>query len=146
LWAALWATVLVELALALLVVLGGHPSATCGGRECRAAAVRLVADTAVTQAQAPVQVLTQGQSGQGSDDPTGQFLGIVDRARQWLMWVLTAVVGLIIVFAGLRYAFAGGRVEEIEAAKRTLKAAVTGYLLAVLADSVVAVLRMIAGS
>jgi hypothetical protein len=60
--------------------------------------------------------------------------------------VLTAVVGLIIVVAGLRYAFAGGRVEEIEAAKRTVKAAVSGYLLAVLADSVVSILRTIAGS
>jgi hypothetical protein len=143
-WVALWAVVLVELALALLGLLGGHPGPSGGGRECRSAAVRLVADTSVSQTQ--TQVLAQGQTGQGSGDPTGQFLGIVDRARQWLMWVLTAVVGLIIVFAGLRYAFAGGRVEEIEAAKRTLKAAVTGYLLAVLADSVVAVLRMIAGS
>jgi len=135
-WALLSALVLVELGLALLVALGRYPGPTCGGPGCGSGGVRLVADT----------VAAQGQTGQGGGDPTQQFLGIIDRARQWLMWVLTAVVGLIIVFAGLRYAFAGGRIEEIEAAKRTLKAAVTGYLLAVLADSVVAVLRMIAGS
>jgi hypothetical protein len=135
LWVALWVTVLLELGLALFTVLGGHPGLLSGAPGC-GSGVRLVADT----------VVAQGQPGGGGGDPTQQFLGIVDRARQWLMWVLTAVVGLIIVFAGLRYAFAGGRVEEIEAAKRTLKAAVTGYLLAVLADSVVAVLRMIAGS
>jgi hypothetical protein len=132
----LWVTVLLELGLALFTVLGGHPGLLTGAPGC-GSGLRLVADT----------VLAQGQTSQGGGgDPTQQFLGIVDRARQWLMWVLTAVVGLIIVFAGLRYAFAGGRIEEIEAAKRTLKTAVTGYLLAVLADSVVAVLRMIAGS
>jgi hypothetical protein len=132
-WAVLSAVVMLGLGLALYLALGGHGGPGCGGCGCGSGGVRLVADTVVAQ-------------GQGGGDPTQQFLGIIDRARQWLMWVLTAVVGLIIVFAGLRYAFAGGRIEEIEAAKRTLKAAVTGYLLAVLADSVVAVLRMIAGS
>jgi hypothetical protein len=134
-WAALWVTVLLALGLSLFTELGGHPGLLWGARGC-GSGVRLVADT----------VVAQGQPGGGGSDPTQQFMGIVDRARQWLMWVLTAVVGLIIVFAGLRYAFAGGRIEEIEAAKRTLKAAVTGYLLAVLADSLVAVLRMVAGS
>jgi hypothetical protein len=128
--------VLLELAAAVLVARCGHPVVPACGLGCGPGGVRLVADTTT---------VAQGQ-GQGGGDPTQQFLGIIDRARQWLMWVLTAVVGLIIVFAGLRYAFAGGRIEEIEAAKRTLKAAVTGYLLAVLADSLVSILRMIAGS
>ena len=132
---------LLEVGLAAVGVWGAHPSLAvlgaggacprgCGG-------IRLAADTVLAQG---------GQNGQGGGDPTQQIMGIVDRARTWLMWTLTAVVGLIIVFAGLRYAFAGGRVEEIETAKRTLKAAVTGYLLAVLADALVALLRNVAGA
>ena len=137
-WWAPWALVGLALGCAVLALLCGYlapPRWVCGS-----GGVRLVADT----------VLAQGQPGPGGagggGDPTQQVMGIVDRARQWLMWVLTAVVGLIIVFAGLRYAFAGGRIEEIEAAKRTLKSAVTGYLLAVLADSLISILRTVAGS
>jgi hypothetical protein len=131
---------LIEVGLAVVGVLGAHPSLTALSADAAgprgSGGIRLAADT----------VLAQGQNPQGGGDPTQQIMGIVDRARTWLMWTLTAVVGLIIVFAGLRYAFAGGRVEEIEAAKRTLKAAVTGYLLAVLADALVALLRNVAGA
>ena len=138
------ALVLFEVGLGAVGVWGAHPALAAlgagGGCPRGCGPIRLVADT----------VLAQGQNGPGSvgggGDPSQQIMGIVDRARTWLMWTLTAVVALIIVFAGLRYAFAGGRVEEIEAAKRTLKAAVTGYLLAVLADALVALLRNVAGA
>ena len=138
------ALVLLGVGLAAVGVWGAHPALSAvsalgaGGAGTRGGGgIRLAADTVLAQG---------GQNGQGGGDPTQQIMGIVDRARTWLMWTLTAVVALIIVFAGLRYAFAGGRVEEIEAAKRTLKSAVTGYLLAVLADALVALLRNVAGA
>ena len=122
--------------------------------------VRWIADTTLTHSVQTRDALTQDvlsrqvlaedaltadQPGQGEGDPSQQILGIVARAQKWLMWLLSGVVGLIFVIAGVRYAFAGGRVEEIEAAKRSVKSAATGYLLVVLADAFVSLLRFVAG-
>jgi hypothetical protein len=137
----------------LLGVAGGRPHSGYG--------VRWIADTTLTNSVQTRDALTQDvlsrpvlaedaltadQPERGEGDPSQQILGIVARAQKWLMWLLSGVVGLIFVIAGVRYAFAGGRVEEIEAAKRTVKSAATGYVLVVLADAFVSLLRFVAGS
>lgn len=70
---------------------------------------------------------------------------VVDNARLWVMGILAGVATLFFVMGGARYVMAGGDPSEVERAKQTLKSALAGYALAVLAPVILSVLRSIVG-
>ncbi|WP_431985212.1 hypothetical protein [Streptomyces qinglanensis] len=70
---------------------------------------------------------------------------VVDNLRNWIMGILAALATLFLTLGGLRYLMAGGDAAEVEAAKKALKAAGSGYGLAILAPVIVEVLKGILG-
>ncbi len=76
-----------------------------------------------------------------------QSLGqVVDNARLWVMGMLAGLATLYFVIGAARYVMAGGDPGQVERAKQTLKSAMAGYALALLAPVVLAVLRGIVGA
>lgn len=76
-------------------------------------------------------------------DPT--LSGVLTRARNVLVALLVALATLQLTIAGVRYLLAAGEPEQLEKAKRGVKAAAIGYGLAALAPPLVAVLKQIVG-
>lgn len=70
---------------------------------------------------------------------------VVDNARTWIMGLLAAVATLFFVVGAARYVMAGGDPSQVERAKLTLKSALAGYALAVLAPVILSILRGIVG-
>ncbi|HVE46674.1 MAG TPA: hypothetical protein VNA57_08005 [Acidimicrobiales bacterium] len=70
---------------------------------------------------------------------------VVDNARGWVMGLLAGLATLFFVIGGARYVMAGGDPSQVERAKLTLKSALAGYALALLAPVVLSVLRGIVG-
>jgi hypothetical protein len=81
-------------------------------------------------------------SGPASPPELGQ---VIDNARLWVMGLLSAVATLFLVIGGARYVMAGGDPSQVERAKQTIKAALAGYALAVLAPVALSILRSIVG-
>ena len=77
--------------------------------------------------------------------PPPQLSQVIDNARLWVMGLLTAVATLFFVIGGARYVMAGGDPSQVERAKQTIKAALAGYALAVLAPVALAILQGIVG-
>ncbi|MEU5834158.1 hypothetical protein ABZ820_10845 [Streptomyces diacarni] len=70
---------------------------------------------------------------------------VVDNLRNWVIGILAGLATLFLTLGGLRYLMAGGDAAEVEAAKKALKAAGSGYGLAILAPVIVEVLKGILG-
>jgi len=70
---------------------------------------------------------------------------VVDNARLWVMGMLAGLATLYFVIGAARYVLAGGDPGQVERAKSTLKSALAGYGLALLAPVVLSVLRGIVG-
>ena len=77
-------------------------------------------------------------------DPT--LSGVLDRARNVLVGLLVAIATFQLTIAGLRNVMAAGEPEQIEKAKRGVKAAAIGYGLAALAPPLVGLLKWIIGA
>ena len=77
--------------------------------------------------------------------PPGDLGKVVDNARLWVMGLLAGLATLFFVVGGARYVIAGGDPGEVERAKLTLRSAMVGYALALLAPVVLSVLRGIVG-
>jgi hypothetical protein len=75
---------------------------------------------------------------EGSPPSLGQ---VVDNARLWVMGMLAGLATLYFVIGAARYVMAGGDPGQVERAKQTLKSAMAGYALALIAPVVLAVLR-----
>jgi len=91
-------------------------------------------------------VLAQGTDpGSSAGSGSSLLLAVIDRFRRWVILFLTALSTLAMTIGGVRYLLADGRIEEIEAAKRTFKGAIVGYALAALAPALVSILRSIVG-
>ncbi len=71
--------------------------------------------------------------------------GVIDNLRNWLAGLLVALATLLLTIGGVRYGLAAGDPGAIERAKGTIKAALAGYALAVLAPVLVSVLKGIVG-
>ena len=80
---------------------------------------------------------------EGAPPSLGQ---VVDNARLWVMGMLAGLATLYFVIGAARYVMAGGDPGQVERAKQTLKSAMAGYALALLAPVVLAVLRGIVGA
>ncbi len=70
---------------------------------------------------------------------------VIDGLKGWIMGILTAVASLFLVIGGLRYMTAGGDPAQAEQAKGNFKAALGGYVLAVLSPVILQVLQGILG-
>ena len=70
---------------------------------------------------------------------------VIEGLRTWIMGILAAVATLFLVVGGLRYMTAAGDPAQVEQAKGSFKAALTGYALAVLAPVILQVLQGIVG-
>jgi succinate dehydrogenase hydrophobic anchor subunit len=70
---------------------------------------------------------------------------VIEGLKTWVMGILAAVATLFLVIGGLRYMTAAGDPAAVEQAKGSLKAALTGYALAVLAPVILQVLQGILG-
>ena len=70
---------------------------------------------------------------------------VVDNARGWVMGLLAGLATLFLVIGGARYVMAGGDPSQVERAKVTIKSALAGYALALLAPVILTVLRGIVG-
>lgn len=70
---------------------------------------------------------------------------VLNNIQRWLTGILASLATVFLMIAGTRYVLAGGDPSEVEKAKTAFKAAGLGYLLAVLAPVVLAVLKTFAG-
>jgi hypothetical protein len=75
------------------------------------------------------------------EDPTVTIRQVIDGLRLWIMGILAAVATLFLVIGGLRLMSAGGDPAQAEQGKGNIKAALTGYALAVLAPVLLRVLQ-----
>ena len=98
----------------------------------RIAAVVALASTLIVLGAAPA--LAQAT-------PAADLGKVVDNARLWVMGLLAGLATLFFVVGGARYVIAGGDPGEVERAKLTLRSALVGYALALLAPVVLSVLK-----
>ena len=68
---------------------------------------------------------------------------VIDNARNWLIGILSAVATICLTVAGVRYVIASGDPGELEKAKAAFRAACLGYVVAMLAPVIVAILKSI---
>jgi hypothetical protein len=71
---------------------------------------------------------------------------VISNLRNWIVGILAGLATLFLTVGGARYLMAGGDPSEVESAKRAMRAAATGYGLAVLAPVIVAILQQIVGT
>ena len=70
---------------------------------------------------------------------------VIGGLQGWLMGILAAVATLFLVLGGVLWATAGGDPAAVERAKSALRNALIGYGLAVLAPTLLAVVKGIVG-
>lgn len=70
---------------------------------------------------------------------------VVANLRSWMMGILAAVATLFLVLAGVYWVTAGGDPAQVDKAKSTLKNALVGYGLAVLAPILLQIVQGVVG-
>ncbi len=71
---------------------------------------------------------------------------VIDNLRIWLAGLLAGLATLLLTIGGIRYLFAGGDPAALERAKGSIKAAIAGYALALLAPVLASIVRRIVGA
>ncbi|GAA4895827.1 hypothetical protein GCM10023405_13700 [Streptomonospora salina] len=80
---------------------------------------------------------------QGAEASTAEVREVVNRLRNVIVALASAVGTLFLTIAGLRWMLAGGDPSQVEAAKRAMSGAGIGYAVAILATVLMAVLDYI---
>jgi Type IV secretion system pilin len=70
---------------------------------------------------------------------------VISNLRLWLAGLLAALATLFLTIGGIRYLWAGGDPAALEAAKGSIKAALIGYALALLAPVLATVVQHVVG-
>ena len=70
---------------------------------------------------------------------------VISNLRVWLAGLLAALATLFLTIGGIRYLFAGGDPAALEGAKGSIKAALIGYALALLAPVLATVVQHVVG-
>lgn len=70
---------------------------------------------------------------------------VIDNLRLWLAGLLAGLATLLLTIGGIRYLLAGGDPAALERAKGSIKAAIAGYALALLAPVLATIVRRVAG-
>ena len=76
-------------------------------------------------------------------DDLGQ---VIDNLRTWLAGLLAALATLLLMVGGVRYLLAGGDPGALERAKGSIRAAMIGYALALLAPVLASIVRRVVGA
>lgn len=71
---------------------------------------------------------------------------VIDNLRLWLAGLLAALATLFLMIGGVRYLFAAGDPGGLERAKGSIRAALIGYALALLAPVLASLVRRIVGA
>jgi hypothetical protein len=71
---------------------------------------------------------------------------VIDNLRVWLVGLLAALATLLLVVGGVRYLLAGGDPGALERAKGSIRAAMIGYALALLAPVLASIVRRVVGA
>ena len=75
----------------------------------------------------------------------GSLNQVIDNLRVWLAELLAALATVMLMIGGARYLAAGGDPGQIERAKGSIRAALGGYALALLAPVLAGIVRRIIG-
>src|SRR6266540_3426435 len=70
---------------------------------------------------------------------------VISNMRVWLAGLLAALATLFLTIGGIRYLLAGGDPAALEGAKGSIKAAIIGYALALLAPVLATVVQHVVG-
>ena len=70
---------------------------------------------------------------------------VIENLRVWITGLLAALATLLLMIGGVRYLFAGGDPVQHERAKGSIRAALIGYALALLAPVLVSIVQQIVG-
>lgn len=70
---------------------------------------------------------------------------VITDAQTWIIGILAAVATLFLILAGVYYATAGGDPAQVDKAKSAFKNALIGYALAVLAPTLLEIVKGIVG-
>jgi hypothetical protein len=70
---------------------------------------------------------------------------VIDNIRVWITGLLAALATLLLMVGGVRYLLAAGDPGSHERAKGSIKAALLGYALALLAPVLVSIVQRIVG-
>jgi hypothetical protein len=68
---------------------------------------------------------------------------VINNLRLWVAGLLAALATLLLMIGGLRYLLAGGDPGALERAKGSIKAAIVGYALALLAPVLAQIVRQV---
>jgi hypothetical protein len=80
-----------------------------------------------------------------TDPATDKLNAVIGSVQAWVMGILFAVATLFLVLAGVYWATAGGDPAQVDKAKGALKNALIGYGLALLAPTLLQVVKGIVG-
>lgn len=70
---------------------------------------------------------------------------VIENLRVWITGLLAALATLLLMIGGVRYLLAGGDPGAHERAKGSIRAALIGYTLALLAPVLVSIVQQIVG-
>jgi succinate dehydrogenase/fumarate reductase cytochrome b subunit len=70
---------------------------------------------------------------------------VIDNVRVWITGLLAALATLLLMIGGVRYLLAAGDPGSHERAKGSIRAALVGYALALLAPVLVSIVQRIVG-
>ena len=70
---------------------------------------------------------------------------VIENLRVWITGLLAALATLLLIIGGVRYLLAGGDPGAHERAKGSIRAALVGYALALLAPVLVSIVQQIVG-
>lgn len=68
---------------------------------------------------------------------------VINNLRLWVAGLLAALATLLLMIGGVRYLLAGGDPGALERAKGSIKAAIIGYALALLAPVLAQIVRQV---
>ena len=88
-----------------------------------------------------------GTGGVELPDPLGgkDFITILKQVTNFLILIAVPIAALMIIFGAYQIMFAGGDTEKVTTGKRTILYTVTGFVIILLAWSIIAILQNILG-
>jgi hypothetical protein len=70
---------------------------------------------------------------------------VVDKTQGWVTGIVFALATLFLTIGGVKYLVAGGNPRLVEEAKQSIRSALAGYVLAVLAPILAGIVKSVVG-